>query len=88
MIPDELKCQQCGKCCSEEVCKIGETLFETRTPPCPGLVFTDNKYWCGVVLKASDCVPGASEFLAFALGIGRGCDPKVFMDNAIQELVF
>ena len=70
---DDIKCQQCGKCCKEEVCFIGEVMFETTTPPCPALEFKDDKYWCGVVLHAT-----LSEFFAEILGIGKGCDPKIF----------
>ena len=69
------KCVQCGKCCKKEVCKIGEMIFETTTPPCPALMPTSgNKYLCGVVLHSGIVHKEAPHIFVEALGISKGCD--------------
>lgn len=72
-------CNGCGLCCLEEVCLIGEKMFDTNTPPCPGLVTENDRYLCGVVLEA-DKLPGG-EIVRRALGIGAGC----CSDNAEEK---
>ena len=68
------KCNQCGRCCQEEVCLLGEKLFETKEIPCRGLVFKDNKYYCGLVLMGDELIDGLSKHLRLLLGIGICCD--------------
>src|SRR3990172_556441 len=46
-------CVQCGKCCREEVCPIGQLLIRTTTPPCPALEKGEGKYWCGITRHPS-----------------------------------
>jgi len=81
------KCTQCGKCCREELCLLGELFFETKTPPCPALIFKEGKSWCGFVLYADSVWPGIgiSEHLAYLLGIGKGCDTQP-TDADVTEL--
>ena len=72
-----LPCNGCGLCCQEEVCQIGQLVFAPEDDdrwiegPCPALVFSRGRYWCGLVLvESSKPVP---KLLAKTLGIGMGC---------------
>ncbi len=67
-------CNQCGTCCKMEVCEIGVKMFGTDKTPCPGLIYRDKKFWCGVVIFADKEFPDESKILHVALGIGYGCD--------------
>jgi len=69
-----VKCNQCGQCCKEEVCYIGERLFDTDKPPCPGLIYKNGKYWCSAVLYGDKFFKGSSALFSNALGIGTFCD--------------
>lgn len=82
------KCIQCGKCCRERLCLLGELFFETKTPPCPALTLKDEKSWCGFVLFADSFWPnfGMSEHLAFLLGIGKGCGSQPSDADATELL--
>lgn len=53
---------------------MGIDLFETTEPPCPALIYEDDKFWCGVVKHGDTLVPKSSTFLKLILGIGVGCD--------------
>lgn len=56
------------------VCELGNMLFNTETLPCPGLIFKDNKYWCGPVIdKIYHLLPVHARLYRIALGIGKRC---------------
>lgn len=68
----ENPCKQCGYCCKQEVCELGEIVLDNTEPPCQLLVYFDNKYWCGLVLYCKD--EELKNEMMEALGIGVGCD--------------
>lgn len=76
-------CTQCGDCCKEQVCGIGENVFGCIAPPCKGLLFNGGKYWCGPVLAD---IKDGSMILHNRLGIGRGCCGVNAPDNA-EEII-
>ena len=47
------QCTRCGRCCAEEVCPVGEELFKTTKPPCPGLKWDNDMEICNLVNTAS-----------------------------------
>jgi len=68
-------CTQCGRCCIEEICQIGQDIFETNIPPCPGLHTHDGKFWCRVVEVAKDTEEYPYKtHIKLTIGIGMGCD--------------
>lgn len=83
-------CLGCGYCCSKAPCVLGEGI------PCKELVHKDGRYWCGLVLNASE---EERELFEIDLGIGEGCCSSLFNterekmlmkvlrreENAIQE---
>jgi len=65
------KCTGCGECCKAEVCEVGHQIYNTSTPPCPGLLFEKDRHWCELV----KIVPNELRaFLKLKMGIGFGCD--------------
>lgn len=64
-------CSGCGTCCGSEICVIGREAFPDAEAPCPGLIYTDNRLWCKLVIIEQ--LNGMNPEIASALGIGRGC---------------
>ena len=56
LIPGRKPCVNCGQCCREEVCPVGEIFMRTVTPPCPALAENNNtgKFWCGLIVCPED----------------------------------
>ncbi len=70
-------CNGCGFCCASEVCKVGLAMFGDDTPaPCPAMVYSDGRFWCGIVEAADATAPGPATFLRLLLGVGLGCDSE------------
>ena len=67
-----MECKQCGYCCKEEICQIGEMVFGIIEPPCPALVKENELYFCSFVVAENDFF--VEPILTKALGIGIGCD--------------
>lgn len=44
-------CTQCGNCCKEEVCIVGEAVLGTSEIPCRALLFDGSRHWCGLVVS-------------------------------------
>lgn len=66
-------CNGCGLCCRMQVCLVGQMRHGPDTPaPCPSLVESHGRTWCGVVIM--EPAIGEGRTIASALGIGRGCD--------------
>ncbi len=87
MKPGRKPCTHCGKCCTEEVCPVGEIFTKTTKPPCQALAKDkDGKYWCGIAVCPDTAMfaetPYAkhwawkiSEFLQKNIfNFGAGCD--------------
>ena len=66
-------CTGCGTCCASEVCKIGKAMFPEAEPPCPGLVYKDNRLWCKLVLT-ENLTDIERKVIKLSLGIGCCCD--------------
>jgi hypothetical protein len=65
------QCTRCGRCCVEEVCPVGEELYKTSKPPCPGLKWENNIASCSLVNLASEEM---KPVLFKMMGFGIGCD--------------
>ncbi len=68
-----LPCNGCGLCCQEEICMVGQDVFEIwfKDTPCPALTSINGKYRCALVMI--EAAAPVEKKLAEALGIGRGC---------------
>ena len=66
-------CVRCGKCCEEEVCPVGDVVYETSAPPCPGLRYKGGKAICGLV---EICRKEELRKLFTVMGFGIGCDSE------------
>jgi hypothetical protein len=70
-------CNGCGYCCREQVCGLGlEVLKEPTIGPCPFIVERAGRVWCGVIETAAAKDVAFGGYLAWRLGIGRGCDAE------------
>lgn len=68
-------CNGCGKCCREEVCRIGIEVFgQDQKAPCPALVDDGTRYYCGFVITEENSPLRANPLIAISLAIGKGCD--------------
>lgn len=74
-------CSGCATCCGAEICGIGKEAFPDAEPPCPGLMYFDNRLWCKFV--AAEELTGMEPQLAAALGIGKGCCSDDWEEDAI-----
>ena len=77
-------CVGCGYCCKKAVCYIG-VISGMEGPPCSGLVWKDDRYWCQLALEAtelkSQLVEDPDEWEANIerdLAIGAGCSSSLF----------
>lgn len=71
-------CIQCGKCCREEVCQIGEMAAELLKipirPPCPFLMEKNTSAVCSIVVTEEKEYPNfVDRLVSRSLGIGLGC---------------
>lgn len=64
-------CNGCGFCCAAEQCDISVQVFGAVGAPCPAMQFEAGRFYCGVLREAPAIV---QPLIAYALGIGRGCD--------------
>jgi hypothetical protein len=64
-------CNGCGLCCHIELCEVGLAAFPSAQAPCPAMVFTAGRVWCGFVLAEE--YSGLDKLIARGLGIGKGC---------------
>lgn len=74
-------CNGCGRCCREEVCKLGIAAFGDISAPCPALVEREGRTWCGIVEEADRQNIAFGAHLRWQLGVGMGCDAD-FGDSA------
>ena len=66
------KCIGCGKCCKSQVCEIGKVFYKTETQPCPGLLFQEKRYWCGLIKNTVS--HKKRKLLESYMTIGFGCE--------------
>ena len=64
LIPGRKPCVNCGQCCREEVCPVGEIFMRTVTPPCPALAEDNNtgKFWCGLIVCPETAMFAQTEY--------------------------
>jgi hypothetical protein len=64
-------CNNCGRCCREQICFAGKLAFPGAVAPCPGIVLEGDKSLCALVKteKENNLPP----ILEIGLGIGNGC---------------
>lgn len=67
-------CNGCGFCCASELCAVAEFFHGKRPGPCPEMVFNDDRFWCGVMLRSTD--EPTRFMLTRLLGFGVGCDSE------------
>lgn len=81
-IPDKPKfgspCNNCGICCSTEICGIGKMVYGNDHPaPCPSLIPIESKqnkeiiFLCDFVIREN--ITASPKMISDSLGIGRGC---------------
>ena len=78
------QCIQCGRCCQEEVCILGDLILRTYQTPCPALELAYGKYWCGLIRSpekhmswlSNDNMPDIAPLLKILFSFGVGCDAK------------
>jgi len=64
------ECVGSGWCCKKGPCGVGLAMgFKTREP-CPKLVESGGRHWCGLVLESEG---NAKAKLLNRLGVGSGC---------------
>lgn len=63
-------CTRCGDCCKAEVCHMGENVYGTTRPPCPGLEKRGNRHACVLIEMTPEHL---FPFLSMTMGIGWGC---------------
>jgi len=77
------KCSNCGKCCKEEVCEIGEILtmmFNKKDDaPCWVLIEIDKKFYCGAAIF--ETLFFDKNLIRESLGIGKGCDSDFVIEK-------
>jgi len=87
LIPGRKPCEHCGKCCTEEVCPVGEIFLRTTKPPCPALAKDkEGKYWCGIIVCPETAMFAETENAKYwsrkisvylreeVFNMGAGCD--------------
>ena len=75
-------CIGSGFCCKKAPCWVGLRVHGP-VAPCPSLVFKDERYWCGEILKAD----GAEEqALMDDLSVGAGCCANLNSDRMVMLL--
>ena len=78
-------CNRCGLCCTIEPCKLAREFLHCTIGPCVALeADKDDRKTCGLLTRpawymlgevAPECETGRlSVLLAYAIGVGRGCD--------------
>ena len=71
-------CLGCGFCCKTALCAIAQRQGATESP-CQFLENDGERYWCGLILKAS---PQEAIALRARLYIGAGCCSTMNSDRA------
>lgn len=78
-------CNNCGLCCQNEVCPLGQLVFTTAQAPCPALEIGGEGGKCGLIAHPERYAPirtavyGAEamrDAAAFGVGAGIGCDAR------------
>lgn len=46
-------CNGCGVCCAAELCPVNYVLLWPHQHPCRALVWSENRYYCGLVINPS-----------------------------------
>lgn len=81
----DLSCIGCGYCCSVRLCDAGQRAYNAYKPPCPGLIWDEekNRHWCKLALLPGDLGLRYREELA----IGTACSSTLFNDwrESIQD---
>lgn len=79
-------CNNCGQCCRDNLCPLGEHVFERWEGPCPALEEDSLGSRCGLVASPRAYAPvrtsrfGAramSGAAALLIGAGGGCDAQL-----------
>lgn len=74
-------CNGCGLCCLEELCPLGQIVFQRVRGPCPALSASGGAMVCGLVAEPTRYRPGDAVSLAEAalmlIGAGVGCDAMI-----------
>jgi hypothetical protein len=94
-------CNSCGKCCQDELCRLGLKIFGPLDGPCPALTRTnteaDNSFGCGLILTPQRFAPKATQTYgaqamsaaaALLCAAGAGCDaiaPGEAVDPGLRE---
>lgn len=79
-------CNNCGQCCEDQLCPLGQIHFKRLHGPCPALGFVGDVSSCGLVADPRRFAPvktavrGVSSMRDGAIlliGAGHGCDARL-----------
>jgi hypothetical protein len=86
--PHGAPCTNCGLCCQDSLCILGQKIFNKTEGPCPALLkFPNGESGCGVVTAPGIFAPAVvqeygtektSEAASILIGKGMGCDCIAF----------
>ena len=66
-------CVGCGYCCKKAPCVLASTLGRVKDGKCQELLFSEGRYWCGLMLRAPDLDDHDEHWYKVALHAGAGC---------------
>ncbi len=78
-------CNACGRCCQDELCRLGAKVFGPMPGPCPALTEHEGGFGCGLILTPARFAPLASsvhgaeavsQAAALLCAAGAGCDAQ------------
>lgn len=76
-------CIGSGFCCKKSLCMMGVRVHGSMPGPCPSLMFKDERYWCGEVLKADG---EKKQWLKDNLYIGDGRSANLNSDRKTMSV--
>ena len=63
-------CNGCGYCCQLETCPLGRLRYWRIAGPCPALLWQNDHFECGLLVRATWWRPLVARWIA----VGIGCD--------------
>jgi hypothetical protein len=72
-------CNGCGVCCAMAPCPLSMLLLRHRRGPCPGLLWQEQRYVCGLTVdarKQARWLPRAWVLRWISAGSGCDCDAQ------------
>ncbi len=89
----ERRANACGRCCQDELCRLGTKVFGPVPGPCPALTALESGFGCGLIINPSHFAAPAtlaygtdavSQAAALLCAAGAGCDAQGH-DESVDE---